>query len=303
MKRIHILTIVCAVIFTAFYQNGTAQSAATYNMEVKDFRNNLILLGKSTRERLEQEPFGSWFKTNYKEYTIDTATANQLKPYLQNKRFLVFMGTWCGDSRREVPRIYKLLDYCGVSPSNIELVNVNNHDTAYKQSPTHEEKGLNIHRVPDLLIFENGKEIGRVVEFPVISWEKDLLQIFNNHSYIPNYKAVPFMDSLFRKHALRKLKKSIQRVAGQVKPLVQNRYELFSYAKVKMALQDTGSAIYLYQLNTLLFPGDPEVWNSLGAAYEQAGETGKAIEQYKKALQVQPGNEMATGRLQQLSGQ
>ncbi len=24
------------------------------------------------------------------------------------------MGTWCGDSRREVPRMYKILDYCQV---------------------------------------------------------------------------------------------------------------------------------------------------------------------------------------------
>jgi hypothetical protein len=98
------------------------------------------------------------------------------------------MGTWCGDSRREVPRIYKLLDYCQVSPSQLQLVNVSNSDTAYKQSPGHEEQGLNIRRVPTLLIFEGQHEVGRVVESPVTSLEKDILAIVTGQPYEHRYK-------------------------------------------------------------------------------------------------------------------
>ena len=72
------------------------------------------------------------------------------------------MGTWCGDSRQEVPKIYKVLDHCNVPESHIQLINLNVHDSVYKQSPSHEEKGLNIHRVPDLLVYEKEKEMGRV---------------------------------------------------------------------------------------------------------------------------------------------
>jgi hypothetical protein len=87
-----------------------------------------------------------------------------------------------------VPRLYKLLDYCGIAQSEIELVNVDYRDSAYKKSPTHEEKGLQIIKVPDLLIYEKEKELGRVVESPVTSWEKDLLAILKGEPYIHKYK-------------------------------------------------------------------------------------------------------------------
>jgi thiol-disulfide isomerase/thioredoxin len=163
------------------------QSATPIDYEVKDSKGNIKLLGKTTRQRLAQPPFDSWFTKNYNAYTPDTNTAVQLKPLIRHKKFLIFMGTWCGDSRREVPRIYKLLDCCGVQPAQVQLVNVDNADTAYKQSPGHEEKGLNIRRVPTLLIYENNHELGRVIESPVVLWEKDLLAILKHEAYVPRY--------------------------------------------------------------------------------------------------------------------
>jgi thiol-disulfide isomerase/thioredoxin len=158
------------------------------NVEATDKKGNLILLGKTTRERLAQAPFDTWFTKNFDSYIVDSTTASQVKPLLHNKRFVLFMGTWCGDSRREVPRIYKILDYCRVKPTQIQLVNLNNSDTAYKQSPQHEEQGLNIRRVPTLLIFEDQHEVGRVVESPVTSLEKDILAIVTGQPYEHKYK-------------------------------------------------------------------------------------------------------------------
>ncbi|WP_205512881.1 thioredoxin family protein [Longitalea arenae] len=158
------------------------------NREATDKRGNLILLGKSSRERLARAPFDVWFTKNFEAYLVDSSTAVQLKPLLKHKQFLLFMGTWCGDSRREVPRIYKILDYCQVKPSQIQLINLNNSDTAYKQSPGHEERGLNILRVPTLVIYEDGREWGRIVESPVLSLEKDMLAIVSGAPYEHKYK-------------------------------------------------------------------------------------------------------------------
>ena len=192
MKSIHI-TVITGFIFviTACTPKMANQPAQRVNMEATDKRGNLILLGKTTRERLAQPPFNDWFNNNYAGYTIDSNTANQIKPLLKNKQFLLFMGTWCGDSRREVPRMYKILDYCQVKLSRIQLINLNNSDTAYKQSPGHEERGLNILRVPTLLIYENGHEVGRVVESPVASLEKDILAIVTGQPYEHRYKNGP----------------------------------------------------------------------------------------------------------------
>ncbi|OQP43042.1 hypothetical protein A4H97_12925 [Niastella yeongjuensis] len=164
------------------------QTPQPVNIEVTDKKGNLILLGKSTRERLAQPPFDVWYTKNFEAYTVDSTTANQIKPLLKNKQFLLFMGTWCGDSRREVPRMYKILDYCGVKHSQIQLITLNNSDTAYKQSPGHEERGLNIRRVPTLLIFENQREVGRVVESPITSLEKDIQAIVTGKPYEHRYK-------------------------------------------------------------------------------------------------------------------
>ena len=186
MKAIYI-TVIAIFIFACTPKIGTQQTQPV-NIETIDKRGNLILLGKSTRERLAQPPFDVWYTKNFEAYTVDSSTANQIKPLMKNKQFLLFMGTWCGDSRREVPRLYRILDYCGVKPSQIQLINLNNSDTAYKQSPGHDERGLNIRRVPTLLIFENQREVGRVVESPITSLEKDIQAIVTGKPYEHRYK-------------------------------------------------------------------------------------------------------------------
>jgi hypothetical protein len=254
------------------YANTIAQTS--YNYEVKDKNGNLLLLGKSTRGRLQQAPFDSWFNSAYNDYVVDSASAKELKTLLKGKRILIFMGTWCGDSRREVPRMYKLLDYCGISASQIELVNVDYHDSAYKQSPTHEERGLQIHRVPDLLVYDKQQEIGRIVESPVVSWEKDLLAILKDEGYTPKYKAVPVLAARFQQSNVRALETNMQQLAELLRPLVQNRAELNSYGYVQLGLKDMEKAILIFRLNTLLFPNEPAVWNSLADAnlkYMNAG--------------------------------
>ncbi|OQP63281.1 hypothetical protein A3860_25675 [Niastella vici] len=189
MQYIHITVITIFIfIIAACTHKMAGQATQPVNMEATDKKGNLILLGKTTRERLAKAPFDVWYTKNYEAYAVDSNTATQIKPLLKNKQFLLFMGTWCGDSRREVPRLYKIFDFCRVKASQIQLITLNNSDTAYKQSPGHEEQGLNIRRVPTLLIFENQREVGRVVESPVTSLEKDILAIVSGQPYEHRYK-------------------------------------------------------------------------------------------------------------------
>lgn len=142
MKSIHTILVLVIYTYTISCRTQTAVQSATIKHEGVDPRGNPMLLGKSNKERLQQEPYASWFNKNYMDYKIDSATAEKLRPKLKNKKFLIFMGTWCGDSRQEVPKIYRLLDYCGVPGSDIQLVNLDIYDSVYKQSPTHEEREL-----------------------------------------------------------------------------------------------------------------------------------------------------------------
>jgi len=224
------------------------------NQEAKDDHGNLVLLGKCTRERLEQAPFDSWFVKNYEAYRVDSATADLLRPKLAGKQFRIFMGTWCGDSRREVPRIYKIFDYCGVERSSIQLIMVSSVDSMYKQSPGHEERGLNIFRVPDLLVTDHKKEVGRIVESPVVSLEKDLLVLAGGGSYTPNYKGAAFLAGYFREKRTEDMEKELPGLADRLRPLLSSPSELNSYAHVLQAAGEKDRAGIALKLNSMIFP-------------------------------------------------
>jgi thiol-disulfide isomerase/thioredoxin len=176
-------------IISAFCIIITINSSAQLiiNQVTKDKNGNDMLIGCCTREALSREPFAAWFNNNYFNYKVDTSMIVPLKNKMEQKQFLIFMGTWCGDSKREVPRMLKILDYCGVRPEQVKIIMVSNADSLYKQSPNHEEKGLNIMRVPTMIVYENATEINRLIEYPVESLEKDLFKILNYQPYKPNY--------------------------------------------------------------------------------------------------------------------
>ncbi|HTQ65624.1 MAG TPA: thioredoxin family protein [Puia sp.] len=283
--------IICLSAFSCYHKLSSEDSAL--NRESIDIHGNQMLIGKCTRERLKEKPYGDWFNKNYADYKIDTVTAEKLKTYLSQKNFLIFMGTWCGDSKREVPRIFKILDYCGVKSGNIKLIMMDSRDSVYKQSPTHEERGLNIHRVPDLLIYSNNKEMGRIVESPVVTLEKDMLAITSGETYTSNYKIVPFLVTQFQQKNIRDIQNNLPDIANEVKPWMYHFAELNSYGHVLMAAGEMDKAAVSFRLNALLYPENAGVFASLGAYYLKTGNKLLAKENCEKALKIQPDNERA----------
>jgi hypothetical protein len=254
------------IFFTACHsgfapQSGiAAKSVMTHaptdpvNKEIRDEKGNPDLLGLCTRAGLEKAPYNSWFIKNYDDYAIDSATANQLKLTFSGKRFKIFMGTWCGDSRREVPRFYKILDYCGIDASAVQLIMVSDGDSTYKQSPGHEERGLDIIRVPDLIVMEDGKELGRVIESPVVSLEKDLLLLSAKEGYTPKYAGANRLVLLFREEKPETMEKQLPGLAARIRPLVRSSAELNGYARVMRTAGETKKADIILKINALIFP-------------------------------------------------
>ena len=187
MKAYFIIIIVSFITIFSCSVNKNSTSPVLVNQVSKDSRGNDMLLGKCTRAALLQAPFADWFKLNYDSYLVDSFTCNFIRPLLAGKTITIFLGTWCGDSKREVPRVLKMLDCCDFSPNNLTLVMVSNKDSLYKKSPQHEEAGKNIVRVPTIIIEQKGTELGRIIEFPITSLEKDLLSILRKEKYQPNY--------------------------------------------------------------------------------------------------------------------
>ena len=187
MKTYFIILIISLVTIYSCSVSKNVASPVLINQLSKDSRGNDMLMGKCTRDAFLQPPFADWFKSNYDSYVVDSFTCNFIRPLLADKSITIFMGTWCGDSKREVPRVLKMLDCCGFPMKKLTMIMVSNKDSLYKKSPQHEEAGRNIVRVPTIIIEQKGAEVGRIIEFPKTSLEKDFLSILRKENYQPNY--------------------------------------------------------------------------------------------------------------------
>ena len=56
-----------------------------------------------------------------------------------------------------------------------------------KDTPEGLEEGMDIQYVPTIILFKNGEELGRIVESPVETLEKDLLKIAKGEPYEHTY--------------------------------------------------------------------------------------------------------------------
>ncbi len=132
------------------------------------------LMGYFTRERLTDPPYSEWFVKGYDEYHVDTNVVNSLKDVNKNDIIVkIVLGTWCPDSRREVPRFMHILDIWAFPPENVIFIGVDD----VKDSPVAEYINLGIERVPTFIFYENNIEKGRIIENPVASLEKDMVKI------------------------------------------------------------------------------------------------------------------------------
>jgi len=159
-------------------------SLSDFNRLIEDEEDGgMMLLGKIDREGLEADDFTSWYQENYKGHSLDTITTQQLKPYIEGITIKVFMGTWCEDSQREIPALFKVLDTVKFDKSNLDLVAVT-HD---KVTPQGYEEGYNIEYVPTIIFMKDRKELNRIVEYTQVTLEKDMLAILTGADYTPGY--------------------------------------------------------------------------------------------------------------------
>lgn len=162
--------------------NSKEMISENNKMQINDtvpYEESVMLLGKANRNGLQMDAFKSWFNPGYEDYKVDSKILEQLKPLLKDIKITVFMGTWCEDSQRETPHFYKILDEAGFNESKLTLITVSEEKT----TPEGFEKGKNITNVPTFIFYKSEKELGRIVEYPIESLEKDMLTILSGKEY------------------------------------------------------------------------------------------------------------------------
>ncbi|WP_350293813.1 thioredoxin family protein [uncultured Croceitalea sp.] len=167
----------------------TISTSQKINQEIKTEKGLQFLVGPINLDGLQSEPYKNWFTPSYLNYTVDKLLTKMMKKSLGEYKVKLFLGTWCGDSKRETPRILKILHEAKFPMKNLEIIALDRRKGFYKKSPGGEEKGLNIIKVPTLIFLKNGKEVNRIVESPIASLEEDMLAILSGETYIPNYSS------------------------------------------------------------------------------------------------------------------
>ena len=188
-----------------------------------------IILDECKLVNLNNPPFSEWFKPEYESYKPnETTVADLIKLQLKDITIEIFFGSWCGDSKRELPRFLQLLHTISFPEKKQTMIGVGNGDSLYKQSPSHQEKGKDIFRVPTFIVYKNGVEMNRITEYPVLSLEKDLLQILTNQPYTPNYHSFKFINKWLLDGNFNDENISTRSLSGQLAPIVKNENALNS---------------------------------------------------------------------------
>ena len=164
----HLILLIFVIIFSSTIL------AQDYNTIIMDDESEKpMLIGCCTREAFNDTSFSEWWNSEYNMYEVDVNTVDEIKESFEDVEIKLVMGTWCSDSRREVPRFYKILDEIGYPSENVSLINVNRD----KVGLADEVDGLEINFVPTIIFYKNDEEIGRIIEMPYESLEKDMLEI------------------------------------------------------------------------------------------------------------------------------
>ena len=277
-----------AIIFLTTVFCFSATFSQTINQKVKDGKGNVKLLGVINKEGLTQAPFNVWFSKNHANYLGNDKIIEKLKDSLIDYEIVVFLGTWCGDSKREVPRFYNILEATNFPEEQLKVIAVDNEAKTYKQSPTGEEKGLNIHRVPTFIFYKNGKEINRIVESPVSSLERDILSIVSGEKYSPNYIGVSYLNRIINSKSLDSLRLMEKKLVPRLSEFVMGSRELNTFGYVLLRSNQFEKAAYVFDLNTKIFPYKYNVYDSLGEAYFEANKYKTALNNYTKVLELNP---------------
>ncbi|MFL6247809.1 MAG: HEAT repeat domain-containing protein [Thermoanaerobaculia bacterium] len=136
-----------------------------------------LIIGELTTDRLMATLPAYVQRKN--EYKPDVTVLEMIKPLVrEGDRVEVFMGTWCDDSQREVPKFLRITDdlksQFGVDLP-VRFVAVDKS----KQQPAKLLEGKSLQKVATFIYYRDGQELGRIEERPQGVFEDDLLALMS----------------------------------------------------------------------------------------------------------------------------
>jgi thiol-disulfide isomerase/thioredoxin len=120
-----------------------------------------ILKGIISKEIISKDSSFTWFQQNQKGFKPNANGVEALKAKGSEIEFVVFGGTWCGDTKLLLPKFYSWLEASNFPQEKVTLIGVDRN----KKTISHLAEAMGVINVPTFIIMKNGKEVGRVVEY------------------------------------------------------------------------------------------------------------------------------------------
>ena len=151
---------------------GALAQTPTYIPYKDSVDGGLIFNGPVSFADLNGEITFTWMM-HANEYKPYDKVIDYLQQYIKDYTFVVFMGTWCSDSHMMIPRFQRVLQL-----TNYPLPKVVMYGTdRAKKTKNGEEKKYDISLVPTIIVYKNGREVGRITETVRKTIEDDLAAI------------------------------------------------------------------------------------------------------------------------------
>lgn len=160
----------------------TIEPKATEVVENDEEQQNMIV-GKFKKEDLQEGQYATWFNAGYEEYSPSEEAMETIKNNISEYEIVGIMGTWCPDSRREVPHFFKILDEAGYNLDKLTMIGVDRS----KSTPENLEEGYEMTRVPTFIFMKDGKEVNRYVEYAREDMDSDIAAIVSGEDYTNSY--------------------------------------------------------------------------------------------------------------------
>lgn len=267
--------------------------------EYTDDEDRTHLWGTFKLAALENEPYGEWYQENYDQFTADLSQVKWAQS-LNDYQVDIYIGTWCGDSKKWVPQFVKMWASLGLNQDQLNFIGLRNGTEFYKQGPNGEEKGVGIHRVPTFVFKKDGTEQARIVESPINDLVTDVQQIAMGCPSKPRYRGVQVFQDQFAKEP-------IDSLVAQPRPLIRAIYrelvgpsELNTYGYVLKSAGEMEKALLVFRINKFLNKFTPNVHDSLGEQYFDMEDFEAAKTCYEKVLELKKEDENALAMLEKI---
>jgi|TARA_R100000005_G_C4982643_1_gene191958 thiol-disulfide isomerase/thioredoxin len=131
------------------------------------------ILGPVTKEQILAND--RIYEIYINRYKPDSASVDYLSAFPDSVTLMVFMGSWCRESKKYIPGLMKTLELADSERITAEYLGVDQQ----KKIPQILLKEFEIKYIPTIVVLKGNKELGRIVEKPHQLIETDLIQILD----------------------------------------------------------------------------------------------------------------------------